>query len=69
MTTLFENTWSQANLAWGQDLEAMGVIIVIVEPLRKFQKSAWPMNCQKYLKTRANIEGFSTLTPQTDPDD
>ena len=43
----------------------MGVILVIVEPPRKCPESAWPMNGWKYFKTRANTEGFSTLTPQT----
>ena len=47
-------------LAW-----RIGAIIVIVEPLKKCPKSAWPMNCHKYLKTRANGEFFSALTPQT----
>ena len=60
----WSRSWAQAltrpyMLAW-----RMGVIIVIVEPPRKCHKSAWPMNCRKYLKTRANCKGFSTLTPR-----
>ena len=43
----------------------VGVIIVIVEPPTKCHKSAWPMNYRKYLKTRADRRGLSTLTPQT----
>ena len=60
---LFWGTWSQALTrphvrAWG-----IGVIIVIVEPLRKCQKSAWSMNCRKYFRTRAYCE---VLKPQTE---
>ena len=52
-------TWPHVR-AW-----RIGVIIVIVEPPKKCHKSAWPMNCKKYLKKGGNCEGFSTLIPQT----
>ena len=62
--------WSTCSLARGRTrlhvlAWHMGMITVIVEPQRKCHKGAWPMNCQKYLKTRANCESFLTLTPQT----
>ena len=47
----------------------MGVIIAIVDSLSKRDKRffgpCFSLNSQKYLKTRAHREGFSTLTPQT----
>ena len=46
-------------LAW-----QMGVVIVIVEPLRKCPKSAWPMNCQKYLKKGPSVRVFQPSPPR-----
>ena len=37
--------------------------IVIVEPPRKCPKSVWHMHGRKYLKTRANCEGFFNSHP------
>ena len=71
---LFWSTWSRtrgpdlaptcAGMAHRRDYIDCSLF---VEPpsLRKCPKSAWPMNFRKYLKTRANWEGFSTLNPQT----
>ena len=45
----------------------MGLIIVIVDPQSKITKvlsHCFSLNCQKYLKTMAYCDGFSTLTPQ-----
>ena len=57
--------WSGARIRPHVLFWCMVVIVVIVEPPRKCPKSAWHMHGRKYLKKRANCEGFSTLTLQT----
>ena len=64
---LFWSTWRRAR---GPDLAACAGLAhwrdySDCRATEKCHKSAWPMNCKKYLKKGGNCEGFSTLIPQT----